>query len=720
MNERPHLRFIDGGPMAPTPSIAAATAPGRATGNIGHALQSIGQQGFQIAERVREEEEGGKASKFFLGVAQDAARFESELMERQDMENWAGDFNSRMSEHRAKIGELGLSPAGKQKLEERFENYAGERVIRMESVAASKRVANARAWDAQALDQASRSNDFDQRDRILEGMAGRYSPAEIEQVKQETERLRDYKEAESLIRSSPLEAETYFEQGPDGIRQRFPNLDEASAEQLERLAHRESTMAKSDLWDGALNSALNEGEGHALLSKDDLRKLAEAGTITAEQRAGYLRTWHSATPPPFDAHLYNEAFGTISTYDPANDPTGATLATLRGNLATLALPKEHVAELRDRLAERVKVENPAAHKLAGDFATLTKESFTAGRFGNWYTYGDHDNDPQTMNKKIIRFDDFGRALATQRRFTDTFDAWLRNQGEDLDPVKANDTYNQLFERIVLDQDDPQAAPLVPSAAPAIDFGRDVDSLLGTPPAAPGAAPAAGKETSSTRGSFGGQPIQPPGTFYRNARPTIFGGKSDPADNGLSAFGGTTGAGGKEGVAIPLDVLKATFPGKDKAWMAANVRAVVKTEDGRQAVLPVADLGTAEWVWKRDGRPVLDLTEGAVKALGGRPVYKSGKLAGISGLGTLSFALTTDNIGSERDLRGMAWPDVQDAWFKDKKPTSADQIASGLAALRSQWLAANMDEEDDSTAATTSPEPEPWGDGSGGMVLPEKP
>ena len=183
---------------------------------------------------------------------------------------------------------------------------------------------------------------------------------------------------------------------------------------------------------------------------------------------------------------------------------------------------------------------------------------------------------------------------------------------------------------------------------------------------------------------------------------MFGGTSDPADNGLSAFGGTTGVGGKEGVAIPHDVLKATFPGKDKAWLKKNVRVAVRTADGRKAVMPVADLGTAEWVWEKNGRPTLDLTPGALKQLGGSVIYDSaGKMTGVRGIENLSFALTTDNAGVEADLSRMTWKDASAAWFKDKRPTAPEQIASGLAALRTAWNTAQMKELDPGESITTA-------------------
>jgi hypothetical protein len=63
------------------------------------------------------------------------------------------------------------------------------------------------------------------------------------------------------------------------------------------------------------------------------------------------------------------------------------------------------------------------------------------------------------------------------------------------------------------------------------------------------------------------------------------------------------------------------------------------------VLPVVDLGTAEWVWQRAGRPTLDLTEGAAKELGGQPVYQGGKLTGLKGLDNLQFSVVS--VDAER-------------------------------------------------------------------------
>ncbi len=691
----------------PQASPAVAAAPARALGDVAAGIARLGEPFAEIADRTQRAENARIELETRSGWNRQLADLNLKLQKESDPAEWTKQTDALLSQLKGGI-DTTLPPVVRDRLTLEYTEFADRAMIGAAAEQAKlsqQRTRLAFENDAQlAADTGDRDLYLKARQTAVD--SGILLPEEAVKMDREWSGQALYKQLARRIEEQPGTMEEWLEDTSSPEAQAaIQTIGPENLERLRRHAHQAANKERAELWDGLLNQVLNDGPDRVILSKEELRRLAEEGSISPEQRAAYLSAYHAETPPPFDPHLYNEAFGQIAQYDPANDPTGATLAQLRGSLATLPLPRESVAELRDRLNERAKPQNPATHKLSSDFAKLTEESFNAGRFGSWFSYADHDADPRTIDRKVIEPRDYGRALATKRRFTDAFDAYLRNQGEDLDPLKAQETYDQLFERIVLDQDDPAASPLIPAAPPALDFGRDVDSLLGTP------APAAGKETSSNTtapATFGGQPIRPAGTFYRNARPTVFGGKNDPIDNGLSAFGGTTGEGGKEGVAIPLDVLKATFGDRGKEWFAANVRAVVKTEDGRQAVLPIADLGTAEHIWQKNGRPVLDLTPGAVKALGGRPIYKDGKLAGVANLGSLSFALTTDNAGTEADLRGMSWSDAQDLWFRDKKPTSADQIASGLAALKSAWLEAQAQDLD----------PGPWGDGTGGSVLPE--
>jgi hypothetical protein len=703
----PEISMLGGNHRPGVPGVAMAGTPGKAAGAVAQGIASLGDTVLKIAGTVQATEDARTRSTVRTQWARGLSELELELANEADPQKHFDKLGKFMGKSRAAISEAAPSPRAREALELEFADFETDSRRRVGIAAA--RLSRERAGLAlkNEMETATQTGDraayLKALDTAEEG--GLVLPERREQLLREYDYHSEYRALQKEIAADPFDMERDLE-GPDFL-ERYPNQNPESLESLRRLASAEANRARGEIWDNVLNASL-DGK---VLSKDELKQMAVDGIISPQQRASYADRWHQLAPPEFDPATYNQAFSAITSYDPDQDPTGATVAQLRQNLGTLPLPDESIRELKGRLEARLAPIKRPAHKLASEFEKQTAERFDSGDFGGgWWAWqptvgSDGQPIPNRWRKEIISRERWAAAHSARQQFTAAWDGYLQNVGADLDPVQAQKTYDALFERMVLDRED--AGPLIPSAPPAFDFGRDVDSLLGTP------APAAGKETSATPRTFGGQPIQPPGTFYKGARATVFGGKSDPIDNGLSAFGGTTGEGGKEGVAIPLDILKATFPGKDKAWFAANVRAVVKTKDGRQAVFPLADLGTAELVWQRDKRPVLDLTEGAVKQLGGRPIYKDGKLAGVSGLGDLSFALTTDNAGTAADLSAMSWEEASAAWFTDKKPTDPGQIASGLAALRSAWLAAQYPDEEAPPPAEAA---EPWGDGSGGETI----
>jgi len=707
----PEISMLGGTHRPSVAGVAMAGAPGKAAATVATGIGDIGETVLNIAGKVQATEDARKRSTLRTQWQRGLSELELDLAKDADPEKHLDKLENFIGRSRAAITDANPSARAREALELEFADFETDSRRRVGINAA--RLSRERAGLAlqNELETAKQTGNRDAYVKALdtaeEGTL--VLPERRVSLLREFDYHSEFRALQKEIEADPLDMERDLE-APDFL-ERYPNQNPESLDSLRRLASAEANRARGEIWDNVLNASL-DGK---VLSKDELRQMAVDGIISPQQRASYLDRWHQLAPPEFDAATYNQAFSAVTSYEPANDPTGATVAQLRQNLGTLALPEESIRELKGRLEARLSPIKRPAHKLASEFEKQTAERFDSGDFGGgWWAWqptvgGDGQPIPNRWRKEIISREKWAAAHSARQQFTAAWDTYLQNSGEDLDTVKAQQTYDALFDRMILDRED--SGPLIPAAPPAFDFGRDVDSLLGTP------APATGKETSATSspGTFGGQPIQPPGTFYRNARPTVFGGKSDPADNGLSAFGGTTGEGGKEGVAIPLDVLKATFPGKDKAWFAANVRAVVKTKDGRQAVLPLADLGTAEWVWQRDKRPVLDLTPGAVKALGGSVVTKDGKLAGVAGLGDLSFALTTDNAGTTADLSAMSWEEASSAWFTDKKPTDPGQIASGLAALRSAWLAAQYPDEEAPAPAESA---EPWGDGTGGSVLPE--
>jgi hypothetical protein len=140
-------------------------------------------------------------------------------------------------------------------------------------------------------------------------------------------------------------------------------------------------------------------------------------------------------------------------------------------------------------------------------------------------------------------------------------------------------------------------------------------------------------------TFGGVPVRDVGQWYTNATGTAFGGALDPDDNGISAFGYRTGAGGREGVAIPQRIM-AELTGTNSKSVHQQYRVEVTNHaTGKSAVFDIVDRGPSEYVWRREGRPVVDLTEGAVAELGGTVVKNSrGQMVSTTGLNNLSFRI----------------------------------------------------------------------------------
>jgi hypothetical protein len=311
----------------------------------------------------------------------------------------------------------------------------------------------------------------------------------------------------------------------------------------------------------------------------------------------------------------------VEKYDKAADADGSKYASLVWRIKT-ALPEELRGEVTGPLARKW---NPGD----GPDAPEPLRGFVRETLRNWYDDGKFGvtkkqvpmspEDPgywQSTTKTKTVDDPPARDAAAVRRGQAEMEMskWLKaNPGASIKEAK-----DQLLRA--------SSAALLPG---------DVNTLLRKPPPPPADVdvPRRLKEMGL---KFGGVSIPATGDLGA-ARTTVFGGPNDPADNGLSAFGGETGDGGKEGVAVPEKILRHFYGDNRADWERVQVEATLP--DGKKQVLPIADLGTAEWVWKRDGKPVVDLTPGAVEQLGGDVIYgKRGTLKGAKGLAGVTFRL----------------------------------------------------------------------------------
>lgn len=177
--------YLDAGPALPQASMEAAMATGRAMETMGNTIQAVGDQGFRIAQRVREAEEAATMSAYFASIDEEAGKFSNELLTRTDPHQWPTDWKQKVEQFKQQGTGLDLSPVAKQALDLKVQDWSTQRSIRMEALAATRIVSEGRATVLTNLQLAADRNDWEAVDLHKENLKGLgFMPSEIEQVDQ--------------------------------------------------------------------------------------------------------------------------------------------------------------------------------------------------------------------------------------------------------------------------------------------------------------------------------------------------------------------------------------------------------------------------------------------------------------------------------------------------------------------------------------------------------
>lgn len=659
------------------PTAGAMAAPLQGASQLVRGIASVGTAFEQHTDRLQAMENTYLESEQRSKIAEEISKFEMGLDQNTDPSSYLTSLDQTLARTRSLTQDAKLPPAVRDKLQLHHMQVEDSTRIRTAERAAkttAKRAGMAlqNEMDA-AITYRNRDAYVDALDRGVE--AGMVFPEQRDQALTRYEQEDAYHALTAEIEADPEQALSDLQD--DAIQQRYPHLTPENRERLTGYAAQLQNKAKAQTWEQLSVESLSGN----ILSREEITRLAQEGDISAAQAGSYIRAHHSPEPPAFEPLVYENARKQITDYDPANDPSGANRATLAANIATLPLPKEYIAELQDQYKSRITPtpEQAARHTLAKPYLERIESDWKAEAFGDWY---DMEKDPVEgrISRKIIREKDFDQALSYQRNVQDTFLRWLDKQPAEIDPTEVGKKYDEIKTQVLKNQIIPDLAP--PSMAPPPSYEDPLDgaSLLPWPPldAQPDTRTSQNDTQAAPIGTFGGQPVFKPGIPIRRAATSIFGGDADPEDNGLSANGGSNNA--TAGVAIPQKMLQTMFPGKDKAWHFANVKIVVRADNGTQRVLPLVDYGTAEWVTQREKNHKLDLNPKAVAALGGQPIYRNGKLTSHSGFQTVDFTITTDNA-KNIDPKTSSYQALKSNWFADKKPTDPEQVLSGLTALQ---------------------------------------
>jgi hypothetical protein len=659
----PEYSFAEGrhAPSTASPDMAALPALANAK-YIAPAIMEMGEAVVGIAASYLKSEE----ARADLELGNQWAQQEDELKEKLAAEPDPARRRSLVGTYLAKGNESlkGVqAPEGARGRLEAKAAQRGERV-KLEADAAGLRLSQERGRAAmkEQLQRARQSKDVGAATQALDlAVQGRFIPAEaspglLENFHADLER----DGVKEMIRDHPQDAAGWIA-SPEFVKN-FRRIPAEERDLFQRMAQAGKHEHRAGVWKDLTASALE----NKVMNRGELNMLRNDGVLSDAQVAAYAGRWHAQEPVTFNAAVYNELFGEIGTYRQALDPTRAGAAQLRERITLAPLPGESLKQLHELMSARVNPEAKPPHRLAAEFQKFTQERFDSGAFSNrFWKY-----QPAGTAPPPITGEEWAKAHERRLRFTDAWDAYLRNAPDDLSPVEAQKVYEEFYGKMVSDMD------VAPLPIPRQDDGEAADEklrrLLGLPASekrkalVPAVAPVV----------FGGRPVQAPGMYYRGGRALV-------------------GEGATAGAAVPREVLEASFPGKDEAWFLRNVKVAVQAADGRRALLPLSSTAGRGGGGKRPG---LDLTPAALEVLGGSVAVDSAGAASPEAIGEISFALTTDNAGAEVDMATLSFEEVSDLWFADKRPVSPDQIVSGLRAVQAAWLEARHARQQAETAA----------------------
>lgn len=675
----------------PQMDARAAAAPAVALGHVASAIAGVDEYFHQTAVNAQKQENARKVSEMMMGLDGEYANLQLELQKDTDPASQITRTRDFFAQAKGKFDSEELPPAVREQLRGHYDKFAHEAMIQQGANSARLQQKRTELQLSNQVSSAIQSGNGGAAQQAIEmGVAaGVMLPEEAEAKMKEVNYHLDFRKQQAAIAADPLAAEKALS-APDYL-QKNPLMTPEAQHSLQSQAEQQANRYRSDF----ANDLIISG---TMPTADELKTMEELGQIDKAQHARWASKIRESSVPLSDPALYEESYTQIMAYDPKADPSGRGEAQLRNWIGSQTLPPEDIKQLNSKLTERVKLSTDKKPKSVHEsgFAAKIATDFTRGDWGKYRFPVDHDNDPSTAPITPINKTEYDKAWKLRGQFAEQWRGILEGMPEDASFEQVSGAYDALKTQFK----DKKPMPDLSFSKP-ISMPFDPDTLYA----------ASGK-------TFGGQPIKPAGAVYSGAAATVFGGPNDPVDNGKSALGGTTGKGGREGTAIPQKLLQTQFPGKDKAWIDQNVRTVVRGPDGALHTLAVADFGTAEWVWQKNGRPTLDLTEGAAKQLGGQVIYTpNGKLQAVKGLDKISFAVVS--TATAAPIKGMSWDDAKTSWFKVNRPTSNEQAMTSLVALRDRWNRENMDDDEASPPASGEEQsPQNTGEFSQYNVIPE--
>ncbi|QJE99135.1 hypothetical protein [Luteolibacter luteus] len=157
----PRISYLTNGPAAPDRSLDAASAPARAMAQVGSALESMGEQGFRIAQQVRVTKEAGDRAAFMSEVEGEAAEFNNSLLAKPDFHQWTQEYRDMEAGWKSRARELGLSNEGLATLGEQLLDFSTRQGIALERNVALRTVQESHVKIGHSLQRHAAAGDAD-------------------------------------------------------------------------------------------------------------------------------------------------------------------------------------------------------------------------------------------------------------------------------------------------------------------------------------------------------------------------------------------------------------------------------------------------------------------------------------------------------------------------------------------------------------------------------
>lgn len=330
----------------------ALMAPGRA-------LEGLGQQGQQVSKALehfslKKQEAKNLADVTAAETAMETAfaDFQRQAAEEGNEERWTALWNKTFSERMAAVGQNNShAPVVKEYLNRKALEFKGKSDIQVANMVAKRSIQRSKAKIETSYEQALENGNLDQATMFIKRgeKGGLYSPEEAQAKISRAEARIDEYDVNRMIAEDPEGTyELLMDKTETGRWRNYKNLAPDTRNSLTARARREKGISQSEFYaELAFDTAKNGPR-----SIEDIRSMVDAGNLTKQQGAAYIREYHSPELHPLDPTVMASALRAVESYDPSQDPFYEQYAQLHSQIFTL--PAKQSTELLARLKDKAK------------------------------------------------------------------------------------------------------------------------------------------------------------------------------------------------------------------------------------------------------------------------------------------------------------------------------------------------------------------------------